>query len=175
MKEKRNIFGEIMGSFALLAIAVGAFQSFGNWLNDIINPETQVQAVSEVVIVPDEEEYLSWLKEQPLRSYVFSTNFVCPFDPGNSVYLPLGENGDNVEYRMLETHTPVCNEAYDIWLSNRQRIICTDHPQNCIYTRYYQAEDDYLNGTATCRDGTISYSRHRQGTCSWHGGVALWH
>ena len=26
--------------------------------------------------------------------------------------------------------------------------------------------------TALCSDGTVSYSQHRQGTCSWHGGVA---
>lgn len=28
--------------------------------------------------------------------------------------------------------------------------------------------------TAECRDGTYSYSQHRQGTCSHHGGVAEW-
>jgi len=28
--------------------------------------------------------------------------------------------------------------------------------------------------TAECRDGTYSYSQHRQGTCSRHGGVAQW-
>lgn len=28
--------------------------------------------------------------------------------------------------------------------------------------------------TAVCADGTVSYSAHRQGTCSWHGGVARW-
>ncbi len=28
--------------------------------------------------------------------------------------------------------------------------------------------------TARCWDGTYSYSRHRSGTCSWHGGVARW-
>lgn len=30
------------------------------------------------------------------------------------------------------------------------------------------------NPTALCRDGTYSYSQHRRGTCSWHGGVAEW-
>ena len=29
--------------------------------------------------------------------------------------------------------------------------------------------------TATCRDGTKSYSANRSGTCSSHGGVATWH
>ena len=28
--------------------------------------------------------------------------------------------------------------------------------------------------TAQCRDGTYSYARHRSGTCSHHGGVAVW-
>jgi hypothetical protein len=28
--------------------------------------------------------------------------------------------------------------------------------------------------TARCRDGTYSYSQHRSGTCSYHGGVARW-
>jgi Protein of unknown function (DUF3761) len=28
--------------------------------------------------------------------------------------------------------------------------------------------------TAKCRDGTWSFSRHRSGTCSRHGGVAAW-
>ena len=28
--------------------------------------------------------------------------------------------------------------------------------------------------TARCRDGTYSYSKHHQGTCSHHGGVAKW-
>lgn len=28
--------------------------------------------------------------------------------------------------------------------------------------------------TAICRDGTYSFSQHRRGTCSYHGGVAQW-
>lgn len=28
--------------------------------------------------------------------------------------------------------------------------------------------------TAFCADGTVSFSAHRQGTCSWHGGVSTW-
>lgn len=28
--------------------------------------------------------------------------------------------------------------------------------------------------TARCRDGTYSFSAHRRGTCSRHGGVAAW-
>ena len=31
-----------------------------------------------------------------------------------------------------------------------------------------------VGATALCRDGSYSYSAHRQGTCSHHGGVARW-
>lgn len=29
--------------------------------------------------------------------------------------------------------------------------------------------------SAKCRDGSLSYSAHRRGTCSHHGGVAIWY
>jgi predicted RNA-binding Zn-ribbon protein involved in translation (DUF1610 family) len=31
-----------------------------------------------------------------------------------------------------------------------------------------------LHRTADCRDGSVSYSEHHRGTCSYHGGVAHW-
>lgn len=31
-----------------------------------------------------------------------------------------------------------------------------------------------VGATARCRDGSYSFSRHRRGTCSYHGGVAEW-
>lgn len=34
--------------------------------------------------------------------------------------------------------------------------------------------DPYASATAQCVDGTYSYSAHRSGTCSYHGGVARW-
>ncbi len=33
---------------------------------------------------------------------------------------------------------------------------------------------DYGHVKAICADGTRSYSHHRQGTCSHHGGVSQW-
>lgn len=37
---------------------------------------------------------------------------------------------------------------------------------------YYPEEP--AGATAKCRDGTYSFSQHRSGTCSHHGGVAEW-
>jgi hypothetical protein len=31
-----------------------------------------------------------------------------------------------------------------------------------------------VGATARCRDGTFSFSQHRSGTCSHHGGVSGW-
>ena len=31
-----------------------------------------------------------------------------------------------------------------------------------------------VGATAQCRDGTWSFSQHRTGTCSHHGGIARW-
>src|SRR5437899_12446662 len=33
---------------------------------------------------------------------------------------------------------------------------------------------DPPGATAQCRDGSYSYSQHHSGTCSHHGGVAVW-
>src|SRR5262249_46241805 len=37
-----------------------------------------------------------------------------------------------------------------------------------------QAPSPPPGATARCVDGTYSFSQHRQGTCSHHGGVAEW-
>jgi len=37
------------------------------------------------------------------------------------------------------------------------------------------AGDSLWPPTALCSDSTYSYSEHRSGTCSWHGGVREWH
>ena len=44
---------------------------------------------------------------------------------------------------------------------------------NCIH-RPDQASRPPAGSTAKCRDGTYSFSQHRRGTCSGHGGVATW-
>ncbi|HEX8694445.1 MAG TPA: DUF3761 domain-containing protein [Longimicrobium sp.] len=43
--------------------------------------------------------------------------------------------------------------------------------------RLYSSPDEVnpSGATARCRDGALSYSAHRSGTCSHHGGVAVWY
>lgn len=44
---------------------------------------------------------------------------------------------------------------------------------NCVH-RPTTAATAPAGATAQCVDGTYSFSQHRQGTCSHHGGVATW-
>ncbi|HJT04591.1 MAG TPA: DUF3761 domain-containing protein [Pseudonocardiaceae bacterium] len=44
---------------------------------------------------------------------------------------------------------------------------------NCVH-RPQQAAAAPAGATAQCQDGSYSFSQHRQGTCSGHGGVARW-
>jgi hypothetical protein len=57
-------------------------------------------------------------------------------------------------------------------------VICggdyyTNSSGNCVH-RPEAAPSAPSGATAKCKDGTYSYSQHRQGTCSRHGGVANW-
>jgi hypothetical protein len=45
---------------------------------------------------------------------------------------------------------------------------------NCVH-RPVQGGGAPAGATAKCNDGTYSFSQHRQGTCSRHGGVAVWY
>jgi Protein of unknown function (DUF3761) len=44
---------------------------------------------------------------------------------------------------------------------------------NCV-PRPVQADAPPPGATAQCNDGTYSFSQHRSGTCSHHGGVRRW-
>ena len=44
---------------------------------------------------------------------------------------------------------------------------------NCVH-RPEQAPAAPAGATAQCTDGSYSFSQHRRGTCSYHGGVAQW-
>lgn len=45
---------------------------------------------------------------------------------------------------------------------------------NCVPRPQSDANGAPTGATAQCRDGEYSFSQHRRGTCSGHGGVARW-
>ena len=57
-------------------------------------------------------------------------------------------------------------------LSNNNHYINVDGQS--IHSPAYSPGGAPPGATAQCADGTYSFSTHRQGTCSHHGGVAKW-
>jgi hypothetical protein len=50
-----------------------------------------------------------------------------------------------------------------------------NHDGNTVHAPAHSRSGQIPDGaTAQCRDGTYSFSQHRSGTCSRHGGVANW-
>ncbi|MFF0491059.1 DUF3761 domain-containing protein [Nocardia sp. NPDC003482] len=45
---------------------------------------------------------------------------------------------------------------------------------NACVPRPQQSDTQPDGATAQCKDGTYSFSQHRSGTCSGHGGVSRW-
>jgi hypothetical protein len=68
-------------------------------------------------------------------------------------------------------HAPTAAEA-------RSNSVCgsssyTNSIGHCVH-RPMHANRAPAGATVKCRDRTYSFSEHRRGTCSWHGGVAVW-
>jgi Protein of unknown function (DUF3761) len=57
-------------------------------------------------------------------------------------------------------------------LSNDRHYINSDG--NTVHSPANSNGGAPAGSTALCEDGTYSFSQHRQGTCSHHGGVAKW-
>jgi hypothetical protein len=69
---------------------------------------------------------------------------------------------------------------YDNQNNNLPETRSTPKPASRTSTdnKYESTTVDKTNpsgATAKCRDGTLSYSQNRRGTCSHHGGVAVWY
>lgn len=56
------------------------------------------------------------------------------------------------------------------WANGSRSRNHTSHHKRTTHVR-----TTHGSGTATCMDGTTSYSQHHRGTCSHHGGVKEWH
>ena len=57
-------------------------------------------------------------------------------------------------------------------LSNDRHYTNSDGQQ--VHSPAYSSGGVPAGATALCNDGTYSFSQHRSGTCSHHGGVAKW-
>jgi hypothetical protein len=64
------------------------------------------------------------------------------------------------------------------WSALQARLSNNNHYTNVdgqsVHSPAYSSDGTPAGATAQCVDGTYSFSTHRQGTCSHHGGVAKW-
>jgi hypothetical protein len=65
-------------------------------------------------------------------------------------------------------------ERYNSKTASTTTTVPTIVPQPVPTASPMVPKADHSGATARCRDGSLSYSAHRQGTCSHHGGVAEW-
>ena len=83
-----------------------------------------------------------------------------------SVFVPVARRSGYVASRYLTREPPPREQTGRGYINVDGEWVAS--PQNVPDS---QAPPD---ATAQCRDGTFSFSQHRSGTCSHHGGVARW-
>ncbi len=145
-------------------------------------------------ILIDEDCECSWI---PVR-YNQQEGYVC------SKYISLSleyyTNGDRVQSPAQGPSHPagaiaLCNDGTYSFSKHRQGT-CSHHggvaewfydnstkksSSSKSHTKQYSSSNSYktttppAGATALCNDGTYSYSQNRRGTCSHHGGVAVWY
>lgn len=73
-------------------------------------------------------------------------------------------------------HQQVCATGLIQLYRGRPEIIARNAEQLALAPSAHspQMPSGSAGATAICRDGTYSFSQHRRGTCSHHGGVAQW-
>lgn len=64
--------------------------------------------------------------------------------------------------------------ANTIPLSSKATVAAVNSNKHRSRKPRAQKRSEASGATAECRDGSLSYSAHRRGTCSHHGGVKRW-
>jgi hypothetical protein len=133
-----------------------------------------IAVVAAFAAIPD--VYSSWKRDQITCETSIITHKVeyvesDDYDLGTETVTTEGRDGEQ----------EVCRDGYNDLVSDET----TTEPITKVVTKgtyvepepeyEYEESEYYVEPTATCRDGTYSYSQSRSGTCSWHGGVLYWH
>ncbi len=87
-------------------------------------------------------------------------------------------NNDNVKLEKQKSLKLKEKKTY----KTKERAVSAVKPKTCGDDYYVNVSGNCVHrpssnpsgASAKCRDGSYSYSQHRRGTCSGHGGVAQW-
>ncbi len=113
-------------------------------------------------------------------------------DKGKVLAATTGVNGERtITYEItytdgVETSRKVLSDTVTKEPVNAVTKVGTKEALNCPNGTYvntygntvcrpYESNSVPAGATAKCRDGTYSFSQSRRGTCSHHGGVAVWY
>ncbi len=92
---------------------------------------------------------------------------------------------NNIETKRTLVKEEITTQPITKVISHGTKVVAPASAQSCpngtyvnssgnIVCRPYSSPSAPQGATARCVDGTYSFSQHRQGTCSYHGGVAEW-
>jgi hypothetical protein len=83
--------------------------------------------------------------------------------------------GSITEYR---GRPEIVLHSHSEWSTTQAKLSNDNHYQNVdgqsVHSPAHSSGGVPAGATAQCADGTYSFSTHRQGTCSHHGGVGKW-
>jgi hypothetical protein len=92
---------------------------------------------------------------------------------GSNSYIP-ENNSAASPAAQIATPTQQVSAQQNDTLSNDNSYVNSDG--NTVHSPAYSDSDTIPAGaSAKCNDGTYSFSQHRSGTCSHHGGAAKWY
>jgi hypothetical protein len=172
-----NIFLFLSFPFLFLASCIGNYQNETSV--NIALPVSQIVEEAKTLEAPISEVSIKPIIQKtnvsiPTVSGVKVTNKNIPDNVG--IIEPINEISEltDVKIEVVEVRdrveTPV-DTAIEPALSNDDYYTNVDGED--IHSPAY-APSEPVGATAVCRDGTYSFSQHRSGTCSRHGGVARW-
>lgn len=154
----------------LLSFCTSSF-GFTKYVTNNLNLRYEANAHSYVLtVIPkgtavtiDEDCNCSWVLVE-YNGYVgyVSTKYLSK-NPVSHKYKP------NISRRKITSYNPTNSRVR----SNRVLYYTNKYGNRVQSPTIYNSKP--AGATALCRDGTYSFSQNRRGTCSHHGGVAIWY
>lgn len=103
-----------------------------------------------------------WQRDKAIVGTVPTVNVICV-------------TGTIIDYR---GRPEIVLHSRSDWSTPQAKLSNDNHYTNVdgqsVHSPAYSSGGIPAGATAQCADGTYSFSTHRQGTCSHHGGVAKW-
>ena len=154
----------------LLSFCTNSF-GFTKYVTNNLNLRYEANAHSYVLtVIPkgtavtiDEDCNCSWVLVEYNGYFGYVSTKYLSKNPVSHKFKP------NIPRRKITFYNPTNSRVR----SNRVRYYTNKYGNRVQSPTIYNSKP--AGATALCRDGTYSFSQNRRGTCSHHGGVAIWY